>query len=60
MGRVLAENERKNVMIPKTSALPSVHHVPGSKQNENKETSDNIFKEAVGENCYFFIKYSLT
>ena len=49
MGRLLAENERKNLAVPKPSALPLEDQRLDSEENRNQEPNDDSFKEAVGK-----------
>ena len=57
MGRLLAENERKNLALPKTSGLALEDQRLDSKENENQRPNDDNFKEAVGKTLNFSLKY---
>ena len=53
MGRLLAENERKNLALPKTAGLPLDEQRLDSQENENQESNNGNFKEAVGKTLNF-------
>ena len=46
MGRLLAENERKTMCLPKSSEAPIEEQMIGAKQKVNKEN----FRESVNAN----------
>ena len=56
MGRLLAENERKNLALPKTTGLPLEEQRLVSQENENQEPNNDNFKEAVGKTLNFSLK----
>ena len=56
MGRLLAENERKNLALPKTASLPLEEQRLDSQENEIQEPNNDNFKEAVGKTLNFSLK----
>ena len=57
MGRLLAENERKNLALPKAPGLALEDQRLDSGENENQRHNDDNFKEAVGKTLIFSSKY---